>query len=517
MDFGEAPAISEELLKKSVAEQLDQLSTNNHLCFPDPEDIHFNEIQELCLGYNKIEMIENLWDFTSLKKLNLSCNRIRKIQGLDMLTNLTDLKLSFNNIKNIEGLEKLRKLQVLELSNNQISVIENIDALEDLSLFLMLNNRIRDLDNVLQLKKFRKLFTLCLSGNPVSEQENYKVLIAAHMPNLKYLDYNVIDKTTRDEASIIYQDVAQRMKDLQLATQKAEEAQRRQEAELKLHRDAFVESLNGPYLFMSMFQHDPEAETLRCIPGIASLLQTFQHQTVELCVQLFEMGLAEHKRREAEVKSFQSGQEKIYEDSQMKATQMMDKFDDQHYERRAEFQRLSAPDALKVKANQSTEIDRLRKGFMRLELKVTRQLEDNIKKLDQSLSDMVYHFRKTALGIFAQLRDLEDNYYQKVKEIAVATVEKVAKGNLEEDLPREAVKLFTEKDTVMDALATGHDNHLLKINDRETQLVTGVSGWKVNLIKENQDKELKLNHLRNLDTLRLVEYLKERLESWQKQ
>uniref|UniRef100_A0A3B5A8M1 Dynein regulatory complex subunit 3 n=1 Tax=Stegastes partitus TaxID=144197 RepID=A0A3B5A8M1_9TELE len=401
MDFGEAPAISEELLKKSVAEQLDQLSTNNHLCFPDPEDIHFNEIQELGCLFTEIEMIENLWDFTSLKKLNLSCNRIRKIQGLDMLTNLTDLKLSFNNIKNIEGLEKLRKLQVLELSNNQISVIENIDALEDLSLFLMLNNRIRDLDNVLQLKKFRKLFTLCLSGNPVSEQENYKVLIAAHMPNLKYLDYNVIDKTTRDEASIIYQDVAQRMKDLQLATQKAEEAQRRQEAELKLHRDAFVESLNGPYLFMSMFQHDPEAETLRCIPGIASLLQTYP-----------ELSWLSNPC---------SGQEKIYEDSQMKATQMMDKFDDQHYE---------------------------------------------------ASWDHVNH-------TFAQLRDLEDNYYQKVKEIAVATVEKVAKGNLEEDLPREA--LFTEKDTVMDALATGHDNHLLKINDRETQLVTGVTSCKAHM------------------------------------
>lgn len=36
----------------------------------------------------------------------------------------------------------------------------------------------------------------------------------------------------------------------------------------------------------------------------------------------------------------------------------------------------------------------------------------------------------------------------------------------------------------MDALVTGHDNHLLKINDRETQLVARVSAWKVSLIKE---------------------------------
>lgn len=35
----------------------------------------------------------------------------------------------------------------------------------------------------------------------------------------------------------------------------------------------------------------------------------------------------------------------------------------------------------------------------------------------------------------------------------------------------------------MDALATAHDNHLLKINDRETQLTTGIRAWKEALIK----------------------------------
>ena len=45
------------------------------------------------------------------------------------------------------------------------------------------------------------------------------------------------------------------------------------------------------------------------------------------------------------------------------------------------------------------------------------------------------------------------------------------------------VQLFTDKETVMDALATGHDNHLMKINDRETQLVSRANSWKVALIK----------------------------------
>lgn len=35
----------------------------------------------------------------------------------------------------------------------------------------------------------------------------------------------------------------------------------------------------------------------------------------------------------------------------------------------------------------------------------------------------------------------------------------------------------------MDALSASHDNHLLKINDRETQLITRVNAWKVALIE----------------------------------
>ncbi|GLD66112.1 glucose-induced degradation protein 4 homolog, partial [Lates japonicus] len=67
--------------------------------------------------------------------------------------------------------------------------------------------------------------------------------------------------------------------------------------------------------------------------------------------------------------------------------------------------------------------------------------------------------------------------------------------------------LFTDKDTVMDVLATSHDNHLLKINDRETQLVTRVNAWKVALIKGIQDKELKRSRMRIADIHRYVDHL----------
>lgn len=105
----------------------------------------------------------------------------------------------------------------------------------------------------------------------------------------------------------------------------------------------------------------------------------------------------------------------------------------------------------------------------------------------------------------------------------------------------------------MDALTTGHDNHLMKINDRETLLVTRLNAWKAALIKgvwelqlhsdtttqflflhdwrtlffcvcfvlclygllQIQDKELKWNRIRISDIHRYVDHLKEQLAELQ--
>uniref|UniRef100_A0A7N8X4F2 Dynein regulatory complex subunit 3 n=1 Tax=Mastacembelus armatus TaxID=205130 RepID=A0A7N8X4F2_9TELE len=123
--------------------------------------------------------------------------------------------------------------------------------------------------------------------------------------------------------------------------------------------------------------------------------------------------------------------------------------------------------------------------------------------------------KTVSINLIYICRDLEDNYNQDIKKIAVATLEQVAKDNLENNMSANVRMLFTDKDTVMDALATGHDNHLVKINDRETLLLTRVNAWKVTLMKGIQDKELKRNRMRLSDIYRYMDHLREHLEELQ--
>lgn len=52
----------------------------------------------------------------------------------------------------------------------------------------------------------------------------------------------------------------------------------------------------------------------------------------ELCMQLFHIGLTEHKQRETEVNSFFSGQDKTKSYFRLKASQILANFEQQHEE-----------------------------------------------------------------------------------------------------------------------------------------------------------------------------------------
>lgn len=46
---------------------------------------------------------------------------------------------------------------------------------------------------IIYLRRFKDLRTLSLSGNPIAEEEDYKMFICAYLPDLVYLDFRRID------------------------------------------------------------------------------------------------------------------------------------------------------------------------------------------------------------------------------------------------------------------------------------------------------------------------------------
>uniref|UniRef100_A0A3P8WIC9 Dynein regulatory complex subunit 3 n=1 Tax=Cynoglossus semilaevis TaxID=244447 RepID=A0A3P8WIC9_CYNSE len=486
--------MNDEILRKAIDEQTSQDQTERTA---KAGGLPFNEVYKIRLEYKNILMISHLKDLTSLTRLDLNNNMIERIEGVDHLRNLTWLNLSFNRIKKIEGLDSLTKLELLNLTDNKISAIENMDSLQKLTNFGIANNLIPQLENVIYLRKLKNLLTLNLYGNPISEEKDYTLFIAAHFPHLMHLDYRLLDDTTKNEASMKYHCVIEEMRLEEQQKQQKEDAEKSLEAELQLHKDAFVEFLNGSQLFQSMIKEDPEADTLHVLLTYdfakisLDLTLTFEEQMVELCMQLFQTGLAEHQQREAEVNLFLSAQTQAVTEYQQKASQTLMEFESKHK---------------KVSLDKHT----LSIHSICYTATVMKLIScETIKKLEISISEMVGNFTEFVQGIYPF-----DNYYRKVKDIAAETLKKVATEGQHENIPKEVRRLFTDKDAVMDALATAHDNHLQKINDRETQLVTRVDAWRVGLIKEIQDKELQRNRTCVLDIHKYTDYSQDQLEEF---
>lgn len=124
--------------------------------------IDYGTITELCLEYQNILKIDQIWMFFNLQKLSLKANKLTNIENLDNLTELRELDLSFNFIKTIKNVECLRKLQYLTLFQNDIRKIDNLDQLEQLVRLNLGNNFIETVEGVIKIFHFPLMLSVCL-------------------------------------------------------------------------------------------------------------------------------------------------------------------------------------------------------------------------------------------------------------------------------------------------------------------------------------------------------------------
>lgn len=510
-DTVEPSVIDEDMLQKAVEDQGPRDEAGR---IAKQEGIDFQDVKSLRLDFKNILKIDNLWSFTGLTKLQLDNNIIEVIEGLDMLVNLVWLDLSFNNIEYIDGLDKLTKLEDLTLYNNKIATIENMDSLTHLHVLSLGNNDLNDLKNLKYLRRFKNLKTLNMSGNPFCDDAEYRPFTIAHLPVLEYLDYRLIDENTRAAANEEYHLAIQELTHNEEVAQKKLDEQKAKEEEFSLHKAAFVELLNGPDLFDTMYTEDSEGQKLNAMPGVDELLVDFKEKYMKICMSIFEYGLQEHEKRVEEVKQFWDSVEDAEKENKAMGMEQINKFIDAKKKLWVEMTHITDQKILETKmADYNKDVHELWDKLMALELQLVDQLEEAIKDFERNLQDMVSTFIENCQGHISQLRDLENIHHEKLLEISIVTLEKVVKNELDEEIPEDLRLLFVDKDTIINAVSSSHDIHLLKIDNREDDIVTRINQWLSTLMERiHQDKEVSRNRQRVSEINNLIDHLRDDLD-----
>uniref|UniRef100_A0A8C5WD39 Dynein regulatory complex subunit 3 n=1 Tax=Leptobrachium leishanense TaxID=445787 RepID=A0A8C5WD39_9ANUR len=509
----EPNVIDDDMLKNAVEEQGPKGEAGR---IAKMEGIDFNDVTSLHLDFKNILKIDNLWPFPNLTKLQLDNNIIERIEGLDTLVNLTWLDLSFNNIEVIGRLDALTKLEDLSLCNNRISVIENMDHLNNLQVLSLGNNKLVSLENLIYLRRFESLRSLSLNGNPLAEDEQYKMFIAAHLPDLVYLDFRLLDENIREIANVKYQYSIEEIGHNEALEKVKRDKEQEKQRELDSHKAAFVEYLNGPFFFESMYVEDPEGTKIAPLPGVTELMDSYpSHICASICQSIFDYGLGQHQKREAEESLFNEClQEALCENQALGVTKIKE-FEEQHAELFDEVSQIADQqkvDDMIYQYNQ--DIGRLSDSLLHLELQLVSQTEDIAKEYERNLNELTASFRETVQGLYPScIRDLENDHHEKVTEVSMNLLEKVIKGEMDEDMSDDLRELFSDKDTVLSSLITSHEMHLLKIDNREDDIITKINSWSSSLIKKVHSNSLQRNRKRVSEISRYIDHLHDELDN----
>ncbi|XP_010148405.1 PREDICTED: leucine-rich repeat-containing protein 48 [Eurypyga helias] len=501
--------MDDEMVQKAVEKQHPEVIGK----LAKREGINFEDVTELQLSCRNILQIDNLWQFENLTKLQLDNNIIEKIEALESLVHLVWLDLSFNNIEIIEGLDTLVKLQDLSLCNNRISKIEHMDTLRELQIFSIGKNNLTALEDVIYLRRFKNLRTLNLTGNPLCNDEQYPLFVVAHLPALVYLDFKLVTDATREVAVLKYQDLTELLERQEAwALAQLEEKEAKQK-ELEYHKAAFVEYLNGSFLFDSMYAEDTEAAKLACLPGVGDLLQAYRKEFVSVCENLFNYGLKEYEKREAEVSDFYEGLHEALTANQQEGRKIILDFEDRNKRRLDEIRNASSYDIAESKrAEYREDIFQLSDALMTLEMGIADQLEELIKDFKRNVAAIASTFIENVKGMMTQCRDLENHHHEKLLEISITALEKSVNNELGEDLPADVRMLLEDKTTIVSAAHAAHGIRLLKINNRERDILSNTYRWQASVTEEASQTEMDRNRDRVKEIVQYIDSLQEELE-----
>ena len=124
------------------------------------------------------------------------------------IKNAAALRICNNALKDIAGLFAASativanpvSLRWLDSSFNGISVVpDDFANFKDVSVIYLHANSISSLKDLKPLSKFSALRKLTLHGNPIEDEENYRVLINLLCPSLRMLDFSVITRQDQQD------------------------------------------------------------------------------------------------------------------------------------------------------------------------------------------------------------------------------------------------------------------------------------------------------------------------------
>mmetsp|Transcript_15228 Transcript_15228/g.36887 ORF Transcript_15228/g.36887 Transcript_15228/m.36887 type:complete len:527 (-) Transcript_15228:45-1625(-) len=470
LELAEPNVIDEELIRNCIT-TVEEISIAEDKKKEMKTETELHDIKAVSFSFQNILRIDNLNGLFSLVKLQLDNNIIEKIENIGHLVNLEWLDLSFNNIQTIQGLETLTKLTDLSLFNNRIEELKNLKTLQNLNCLSVGNNLIRDVVHAITyLRPFRNLKMLNMAGTPCHKDPEYHMRIVAHLRDIVYVDYRLVDPDKVQAAREQYQE------DLfEILEEEKKQAEDEKKAEEQQHwHDTLSEAnLSGvDTLLKVMLDEDPEQGKLHHLSFWLEIIDEIQHEFKGMSKDFIDGTLNANKAKYAEKGRFVDALRSSRQKSDGDSIALVGKFDLKKKKLMRQLEDLREDETIKKLRELQDLNTELNDDLLELGLRQMEADDQIISDFERRYGDLVNAFVEAAQnGFFAKVRDLENAFHTRAVTMATDELEHFAAGQLE-DVTDEAQIFLGDKDIVFASLNASHDAHLGIIDGLEDQIVT---------------------------------------------
>jgi len=478
----------------------------------------FSEIRVLSLSFRNICRIENLTGLIRLTTLKLDNNCISTIENLEHLTSLQWLDLSFNRIRIIEGLDSLTNLTDLSLFSNEIETIgSGLDNLSKLNVLSLGDNKIASFSEVKRLRKFKKLRLVILTGNPISRSSDYRKFVLAHLDNLKYFDHRLVSESDVDAARIDFQESREH---LEKQDEEELELQRENTEKEKCQKQLYDANIDGiEKLHERMIAKDEEQSKLASVPGLTDGLSELNEKFDQRTDSVRAAVLEQHQKKVDEEDEWSKVVRATGEERDEQAQQLIIDFRRRirREARRVQNGEAHADDSREKLSSQN---DELKDALLEIETDAVDVVSQQVKEFQVNYTDLTLGQESLMKSSFAELRELENEYYEILTKNGQSLLEKYGKGQLEEELAQldDSVRstteaLLSDKDSLMELIQRSHDSRTAVIDRLEDSFVSEKRRRADKLVSEARDWSEQRNRRRVSEIHALHERLRTELDA----
>jgi hypothetical protein len=377
------------------------------------------------------------------------------------------------------------------------------------------------------LRQIPSIRILNLAGNPVCEthKEDYRPYVLAHIKDLRYLDYRLVDAGSVQGSRDRYQDAILEIEEEEAVVQKKKDKEAKDAEHAKFNAAANLSGVEE--LFDTMIAEDKDLKKVSSLdtlspPMLQDSLEAYEREFTHEVEQVMEVVVERYEQKKVESTDFSAAMVQAKEDNMKLGIDMIAKFD---LQKKETFRRMSEEEDRGVIETLVTELRaanmELRDKLMELEVELQEQVETVTSVYYKLYKELADFNCTTFQDFFQKLRLLETSWADKLlhsaKDLmesfsAAKEADKGKKGG-EDDLSLGGVEgydeqlkaLLGDKELLLGSITASHENHGMKLDGKEDELLTHEKKELENIMEGLARDEHRRSRLRVSEILKKID------------